>query len=71
MRGPPSNLDRYLVTDARDGRILRTTKNASDFTKHGPNPFGTFGHFDVEKFLYGKGVAELVGHCRASVNSWL
>ena len=51
--------------------MLRTAENAGDFTKHGPNPFGTFGHFDVEKFLYGKGVAELVGHCRASVNSWL
>jgi hypothetical protein len=68
MRGLPSNLDTYLVTDARDGRILRTTKN---FTEHGPNPFGTFGHFDVEKFLYGKGVVEFVGHYRASVNSWL
>lgn len=50
--------------------MLRTTENASDFTKHGPNPFRAFGHFDVEKFLYGKGVAELVGHCGESIKSW-
>lgn len=47
--------------------MLRTTEDTGNFTKHGPNPFSAFGYFNVEKFLYSKGVTELVGHCRESI----
>lgn len=49
--------------------MLRTTQNTGDFTKHGSNPFSAFGYFDVEKFLYSKGVTEFIGHCRKTINS--